>query len=178
MNKRYAFSLIFFLTVLVSGCANNMSQNSVNETHRQINGGTYRNVTWSDTMDFKRVSWFQELTMIYDAWFYRLPPESPFRQWFSKDELKEADSCRDLIIVVHYQYDSKRISDRMFKEEMNLNKYEDVFLSQFAKNLKLHPDAIKWRLQKHKVIAFCRKNLSDDPIVINFPNFQETIIRF
>jgi len=155
MSNCSAFYRVFVLIFLLNGCANNMSQNSINETHRQINGGTYRNVTWSDSMEFKRVSWFQELTMVYDAWFYRLPAESPFRQWFSKEELKEVDACRDLIIVVHYQYDSKRISDRMFKEEMNLNKYEDVFLSQFAKNLKLHPDVMKWRLQKHKIIAFC-----------------------
>lgn len=154
-----------------------MSQNSVNETKRHISGGTYRNVTWSDTMEFQRVSWFQELTMIYDTWFFRLLPDSPFRQWFSKDELRDVESCRDMLIVIHYQYDSKRISDRMFKEEMNLNKYEDVYLTQFAKNLKMHPDAIKWRLQKHKVIGFCRKSLTDDPLVINFPNFKETVIQ-
>lgn len=173
MNKTLAL-VVLFLSV---SCANNMSQNSVNETERHISGGTYRSSTWSDEMIFKRISWFQELTMIYDAWFYRMPAESPFKQWFAKDELTEVGECRELLIVLHYHYDSKRISERMFKDEMNLNKYEEIYVPQMAKNMKLHPDIIKWRLQKHKVMAFCRKNLTDEPIVINFPNFKEKTIK-
>lgn len=166
------------LICLLIGCSNNISQNSVNITDRKFSGGVYRDITWDETLLFTRVSWYQELTMVYDVLLHRLPKDSKFRQWFSNEELKEIEGCKDFLIGIHYFYDSKRISERMFKDEMNYNRYEEVILNQFSKNVKLHPDYIKWRLQKHKISGFCKKELTDDPLVINFPGFKEVRLTF
>jgi hypothetical protein len=162
--------------LLFSSCSNNISQNAVNTTTREFSGGVYRDIHWNDPLIFERTSWYQELTMVFDVMFHRLAKDSKFRQWFSNEELKEIEGCKDFIVSLHYFYDSKRISDRMFKDEMNLNQYEEIVLNQFARNIKLHPDYIKWRLQKHKIMGFCKKELTGDPIVINFPGFKEVRI--
>lgn len=169
------YFFLFFLFIL-SGCANNISQNSVNYTNRTISGGVYRDQKWDDEMKFVRVSWYQELTMVYDVFFHRLDPRTPFHSWFSPEELKEVEQCKEVIIVFHYGYDSKRIPDRLFKDEMSSNKFDEIIISTFAKNLKMHPDNIKWNLVKHKVTGFCRKLESTDPLIVNFPSFKEAVV--
>lgn len=175
MNKIGYFFFVFFLF----SCANNMSQNNVVFSERSFTGGVYKTEKWNDEMLFKRVSWYQQLTLIYDVFIHKLDPQSKFKMWFSKDELEEVEKCgAEVLIVFHYAYESKKIPDRFFREEMSKNNFDEIFLTTFSKNLMLHPDTNRWNLVRHKVACFCRKTRSEKTLTVNFPSFSEVSIAY
>ncbi|OIQ19099.1 MAG: hypothetical protein BM556_07390 [Bacteriovorax sp. MedPE-SWde] len=168
MNK---FILLVSIAALTS-CAS-LNKNMTKVGTAKIRGGIYKNTKWDSSLEFKRVSWFQELTMLYDVIYTEIPEESSFRTWFSRDERRRLKDCGQVFLSMNYSYTSEKISHSLFKAQMRDHRYEHVVAPDFTRSLKMHPDFQQLSLSLHKVNLYCRKNKLEDPIFINFPNFEE-----
>ena len=162
--------LIFILSILM-GCSN-LSKNMVKEGTFTLRGGKHENQTWSESLTFRRYSWFHELTLFYDVMLADIPESSPFYQWFSPSEKRIISSCRQKKIAITYQMDSKKISDGMFEREIKKFGYSKYLVPQFEQSFNMHPDHENQSLQLYKIFVLCSKE--DNRVAkVAFPSFRE-----
>jgi len=171
MNK-IVFIVLLFLTTACS----NMSKNMVKKGDFLIRSGSYRNTQWSDSLELKRISWFYELTLLYDVMYGKIDKNSKFYNWFSAEEKMRIKYCSDILLSINYSLDSERISHQMFYKHLRDHSYDQIAVPEFSKSLKMHPDYKKLSLSLYKSSVFCKKSKATAPIYINFPNFKEIVL--
>ena len=133
-------------------------------------------MTWSEDLEMKRISWFTELTLLFDSIYATIPEESKFLSWFTEDETARLRNCSEKLVTMNYSLDAEKISHQMFKSKLRGYTYEEVSAPNFVKSLKSHPDFSEFSLSLYKVKVFCRVNKSNDKISITFPNFEEVVL--
>lgn len=162
--------LLFCFLLLFSGCST-LSKNMVKSGKVNLNGGVKGQKTWHDTLEFNRLSWFQELTMYFDLLYTKVDSNNPFSHWFSTSERRMANSCKELYLVVSYSLDSKKISRNEFVQQMSKQGYKEIALPHFEQNLRLHPDYAQLSFGLYKFHGFCLKTQrSKEPFLI-FPGY-------
>jgi hypothetical protein len=168
MKKIFLLSLIG----LLASCSS-LEKNMVKRGDASIKGGVYKNSTWSTSLNFKRVSWYQELTLLFDSIYAEIPVESEFRTWFSRSERTRVRDCGQLYLTVNYAYEAEKISHGLFNSQMRDYQFKQIAAPNFIRSLRMHPDFQQLSLSLHKIGLFCRKSKLEDPIFINFPNYKE-----
>ncbi len=171
--------LLFGLISLIAGCATYKTYNQTDTGRVKIRGGVYKELTWDDSMMFKRMSWYHGMTLYFDTLVYHADPASPFSNWFSATEKEYFNKCEKLIVTVNYSADPTKISHVDFREQMRLNGYDDVVVNDFASALRNHPDNSNWSLKNYKILGFCKRSptrIRQGRLVINFPSFHEIYI--
>lgn len=174
MKNRTILKLVAFTFIILS--CSTMSKNFIKKGSLQLNGGVYLDKQWSDSLFFKRVSWHQELTLLFDLLSTRVDKKSSFHYWFSKHEQEAVAQCGDFLVVLSYALDSERISTAMFVEQMQYNGYERISIPHFAASLKLHPDFERHSLKLYRIYGLCKKHHDQKSIIVSFPSFNNTRI--
>jgi len=164
---------IFILSLLTLASCSSLEKNMVKRGDASIKGGVYKSSTWNTKLNFERVSWYQELTLLFDSLYTEVPDNSQFRSWFTSDERARVRDCSQVLITVNYSFDSEKISHALYRSQIREAQYEQIAAPNFVRALKMHPDYQQLSLSLHKVNLFCRKSKLEDPIFINFPNFKE-----
>lgn len=163
---------VLALALLCSCATSNMSRNTTQEGDFLLNGGKNGQQSWNDGLIFKHLSWYKELSLVFDVHLARLDKNSPFLSWLSPKEKENYDSCHDFIVTVAYAIDGKRISMPMFMDVMKKQGFSRISLSQFHSFLKLHPDFELSSLQNYEVFGLCgTQEPKSDGISIEFPSF-------
>ncbi len=170
---------LVLLALTLIGCGTTNTYNQTNTGRVKIRGGVYKNLSWDDSLFFKRMSWYHGMTLYFDTLIYKADPTSPFANWFSPSEKEFFNKCEKLVVTVSYSADPSKISHVDFREQMRLNGYDDVVVNEFAAALKNHPDNANWSLRNYKILGFCKRSpskLQQGRIVINFPSFSQEYI--
>ncbi len=164
-------SLFLFLS------CSNLSKNLVKSGNFTLRNGVAADKTWNENLSFKRYSWFQEMSLFYEALLGDLSPQSSFNNWFSAEELKEINKCADFKVVLLYSLDSKKISNGLFFEQVERANYQKIEISNFKRNLMLHPDSNENSFSLYQVYGLCKKTKDLIPLMVSFPGFQEVTLR-
>lgn len=164
---------ISFIVLVACLSCSNLSKNLVSEGSFLLEGGVYKDKKWNDNLVFKRVSWYQELTLLYDVIMARVDESSPFYLWFSEHEKRTITECDDFYVSLNYALDPDKISQGMFRAEMEKAGYDEFLLPRFASYLKLHPDFERLALKLYSIYGYCRHKESKGEIKIHFPGFED-----
>lgn len=173
------FCLLCFAFILTS-CAAYQTYNQTTSSWVKLKGGVYHNESWSDSMRFKRMSWYHGMTLYFDTLIYEPSAETPFAKWFSSQEKEYFTKCERFLVTASYSADPAKISHVNFREQMRLNGYDDVVIPNFAAYLRNHPDAADWRVNNYRVLGFCKRaptQLKTSKLSINFPGFSDLDVR-
>lgn len=165
-----------FLVFLLAFSCSTLNKNLVKEGTYDIKGGVYKNMKWDESLTFKRVSWFKELTLTFDIFMTQIKKESPFYVWFSEDEKKLVESCLDSRIVLTYAWDPMQISREGFFAEAEKMGYERLSVPNFHSNVKMHPNFARINVYLYKTSLLCRKRLGSESLAITFPGFNTVLL--
>lgn len=171
------FFLILLLFILIN-CSSNLSHNKVAVGYADLPGGRSGDLSWEDTLTFKRFSWYRGVTLSYDALIYRVETNSKFINWFSKDERDLLNKCKDLIITIKYSAFHSSIKHSDFNIHMLKKGFQRVTITRFANSVRAHPAFETWNLQQYKVRGYCNKTQKLSYFVIDFPSFPEATVKF
>ena len=159
------------LGLLLLGCSS-ATKNQINQNQFFIREGSYQNTKWSDNLVFKRTSWFQEISMLFDVLSSEINSSSPFFEWFSAFEKSEIQKCEHFVLILSYHLTDTRLADGMFVRELKKSGYQVIEIPHFKDNLKLHPDYLNELLEHYKIRGACRKTSSDQSgLIISFPGY-------
>ncbi|MBL7665027.1 MAG: hypothetical protein JNM93_07830 [Bacteriovoracaceae bacterium] len=175
MVKKY-WLLICILTACTSA---SMTENRIFKSKVRFNGGASKNQTWTEPVEFKRISWQRGIHLIYDVIYWKVDKNSPFVNWFADDEKEYMDKCSPLIITMNYYrvWGGSFFTYAMFKAQMDKAGFTEYIIPDFTDAISMHPDYEMWRLKQHQVKAFCRKSehaLRGNYVYIDIPNFPQT----
>lgn len=169
-------NLSLLVMLMLFGCSN-LSKNIVDEGTFYLSNGTLADKTWNEDLSFQRYSWYHELTMQFDLMVTKVSAQSGFNFWFSKDELASMNNCKDARLVLAYSLDTKIIPYSMLYDHFDRSGYARIELPEFKRQLLQHPDSTMNSLRLYHVLGFCKKNLTSNQLVINFPGYSEKIIK-
>lgn len=170
--------LVWPSLLFLASCAGYQGYKTFNQTTSGevvIRGGIYQKESWNDEIIFQRMSWYHGMTLYYDTLLYKADINSPFTKWFSPSEKEYFAKCESLIVSVNYSADPSKISHVNFREQMKLNGYDDVVLTNFSSYLKTHPAAQDWRFFNYRILGYCKRSpsrLGTGNLAINFPSFK------
>tara|TARA_R110000868_G_scaffold42895_3_gene144687 strand:- start:29232 stop:29756 length:525 start_codon:yes stop_codon:yes gene_type:complete len=164
--------------ILLASCAN-LSKNQVLTENFKLRGGQFANQRWDDSLEFTRLSWYTELTLVYDLLTTKLDEKSRFWLWLSNAEKQTLAACDDYYIVIAYSQNPKKVSHTMFKEAAFQSGYRSVALNQFSNYLELHPDFAQNSFHLYNVFGLCldKKMANREDILLQFPNFKEVVLK-
>ncbi len=170
------FFLFIFLILGISSCAN-LSKNRIYQGSFILSNGQVTEKYWKEDLEFKRSSWYFELTMYFDIMIGQLKEDSGFNNWMTETERLALNSCVEKYITLSYRLDSDKISDKSFFAQMEKQGLTQIILPDFGNQVKLHPDFERLGLREYNVYFLCRRGPgSGNPIKVNFPSFKEGII--
>ena len=167
------YSLLPFILLFFLSCSH-FSKNQVKRSSFSISGGRSASGSWGDTLNFKRISWYREWSLVFDLFYTRLDATSPFYGWISKEEKDFLNKCRDYYIVMTYHPLSGVISDAFFLDRAERFGYERIFLDEFDKQLRMHPGLTFFSLSLYNVYALCRMGQgSSKALALDIPGFNQ-----
>ncbi|MCO4792138.1 MAG: hypothetical protein KC493_00395 [Bacteriovoracaceae bacterium] len=170
--------LIFITLFMLLASCSNLSKNFIKQGKQNVRGGYSKNVKWDSTLSFNRYSWFHELTMMFDLMIVDLDENSPFYNWLSDDEKADVANCNRFQVALLYSLDDRRISKKDLLNQFEEQGHEQLLLSHFTSNFKLHPDLESMSLQLYDIYGFCKKGIDSKkaPSVL-FPGFPNLMLK-
>ncbi len=167
--------MLLLLSVFLFSCSH-VSQKQVYQKQEKISGGVFEQEEWKDALKFKRVSWYSEVNMHYEALIAPLEEKSPFRKWLSEDEKNMVKACTSFFIAQIYTIDSEIISHQMFISQVEKAGFKTFLIPHFAKELNAHPE-VSWRnLKTYQVTGICNSQNNVLKMPISFPGFPAVMI--
>ncbi len=158
------------LVCLFLGCSS-LNRNKVARGSVNFQGGISHSQEWSESLNFKRYSWFKELTLVFDLLVAPLPLDSPFYHWALPGEKSALQSCHKALIVLNYNQGHPRATQGIFVQQMEKSGYSKMGLPNFSRHLKMHPAYSESGLQLYRAYALCAKS-EPLPSNIHFPGFR------
>lgn len=161
-----------FVIFLILGVSCSVRDTRKNFTHGDVSfvGGSYQEINWEESMNFKRYSWFSEASLRYDILLHRIDPSSKFVQWLERDK-SLLENCNHLYIALFYSARNTDFKPTYFASQFEKVGYESLKLMDFDGFLKAHPAYQDWRLFAHKSYGFCKKDLNTNPVKIKIPGY-------
>ena len=169
-----SMSRLFLLLILLFslGCSH-FSKNQVKRSSFTVSGGRSFDGSWGDALRFKRISWYREWSLVFDLFYTRLKPDSPFYGWISREEKSFLDKCQDYYIVMAYHPSSSVVSESFFLDRASRFGYERVFLNEFDKQLRMHPGMTFFSLPLYNIHALCRSGEQGGAIMaLDLPGYN------
>ncbi|MFZ8934283.1 MAG: hypothetical protein ACO20H_07420 [Bacteriovoracaceae bacterium] len=163
--------LILFFTLFSCSNYSNLSENLVKRGSFNLKGLVTHQEKINESLRFERLSWYQELTLLLDFIYIKVPIDSPFQAWFSESEKEIIGQCRNFFVYLGYFLDSNKIAYGNLKSQLESYGYEEVSLPNFSLNFKLHPDYQKESLHLYKIHGACLKGEGARNPSLNFPGF-------
>ena len=166
-------SILVLLTVsLLWGCSH-LSKNQVKRSSLGLKGGRSGVTSWSDSLRFKRISWYREWSLVFDLFYTRLTPDSPFYGWMSPEEKDLLAQCTEHYIVMTYHSRSSVVSSAALLEGAARIGYQKVFLDGFDKQLRMHPGLMGLSLPLYVIHALCRSGPeAGGKLAMDLPGFN------
>ena len=168
-------SILFFIILLLTSCST-LNKNMIKKGAFAIDGGVYKTLKWDSKLKFDRVSWFKELTLMFDVFLTSVKKEDPFYEWFSEGEKLLVSSCLDAKVVLTYSWDPMQISRGSFFSEAEKYGYERYSIPDFHSNVKMHPNFARINVYLYKTALLCRKKLTPENLVVTFPGWNTVSI--
>lgn len=168
---------IFALTFLVflQGCATNKSRRVVSVNKLHLVGGVYEDKSWNDKLEFVRLSFYQDATMVNEVLLTHLDGKTPFYNWLGVDSESIKDCQQFMVALVYADINSKHNSQFLISQ-IEKSGIKEVSLLDFSHHFKAHQNAQDWNLTKHKVIGLCGKTKHGSQISINLPGFKTQVL--
>jgi len=169
------FIFLKLLIILVLSSCSNMSKNMVQEGEFELVSGVFEEKKWDSTLRFKRLSWYQELNMLFDLLVVPVDANSPFSNWLSEDEKNDFSDCSSKFIALYYHLNTKKISRKSFEKQIKNQGFKNINLNHFKSNLSLHPDFTANHLRLYKLQGLCGLK---KVINVKFPGFSNKSLAF
>lgn len=170
------WSHVIFI-ILFSACAS-IDTNQVKRSTHMIKGGQSLDKKWKDSLSVRRTSWFYKADLLYEISIAEVPMDSPFLDWFDRGELSSISRCKQLLWVIDYAYDSRRIDQNYVKNLLSESGYVDIAVPHFYKNFLNHPDTSSLSNRSYKMKLFCHESKRFSGIAATIPGFQQENIEF
>jgi len=161
----------------VSSCAS-VDTNLVKRSTHVIKGGQSGDTSWKDILNVRRTSWFYKTDLLYEISIADVSLDSPFIAWFDKGERESVKSCKQLLWVVDYAYDSRRVQQNYVKNLLSESGYVDIAVPHFEKNFLNHPDSGTLSNKNYKMKLFCHESQKFSGIAATIPGFKQESIEF
>jgi len=168
--------LLLSILLLSLGACSNLTKNNVKEGDFKVRNGQSADKTWKETLIFKRLSWYQELTMQYDLMLASVEGASEFRNWFSPDEISQVNKCNDFKVVIAYSFDTKVLPYSYFNRQLDLADYKKIEIPEFAKKLRQHPDSSEFSLNLYTIYGICKTSNTNKPLELELPGYLRVSI--
>ncbi|WP_372654001.1 hypothetical protein [Halobacteriovorax sp.] len=163
--------IILLIAILTSSCSLT-GRNIVQENDFELTGGSVGEKIWKDDLELKRISWYQEMTMVFDVLLGEISEESPFYNWFSTSEKVSLKQCSNSYLALYYSSSSNVITKRSFLKQAKDQGYDQFVMNNFASALKLHPQYVTNSFQLYDVAILCSKSKREGPLRIEFANYR------
>lgn len=167
--------LLLLMGIFIISCSN-LSKNYVSDGKLLLRNGTFAEKMWKEDLVFQRNSWFHELSLSFDFIMSRVPPQSSFNFWFSKDELDTIVKCSDFRVVLAYSMDTKEIPYSSLYGQLEAAGFTRFELPEFKKQILAHPDAQLNGFRLYHIFGICKKQHDLKPLIINFPGYFEKLL--
>lgn len=165
--------LLLLLIFLLNGCSN-LAKNSTSMSEFYLSNGVFAEKNWKEDLIFKKISWFHELTLVFEILDTPYNPQSSFNYWLSVDELNFLNGCKNSEIQLVYSLDTNMIPYSKYFENLEKEGHKRFVLNNFKSHLLSHPDAISNDLRLFQVIGVCK--VDQKSIHINIPGYTEVQI--
>lgn len=165
------------LLLLLSSCAS-IDTNLVKRSTLTVKGGQTANISWGESLQIRRISWLHKANLLYEINIADIPLNSPFMEWFDKGELSSVKNCKQLLWVVDYAYDTRRVQLNYVKNLLSESGYVDLAAPHFHKNFLNHPDTGSISNQNYKMKLFCHESKKFSGIEATIPGFKQESIEF
>jgi hypothetical protein len=171
---------VIFNTVLIiflSSCAT-IDSNQVKRSTQVIKGGQSFDKSWKEALNIRRTSWFYKADLLYEINIADIPLDSPFLAWFDKSEISSVKNCKQILWVVDYAYDTRRIQQNYVKNLLSESGYVDIAVPHFSKNFLNHPDTSSLSNRNYKMSLFCHESKRYSGIAATIPGYKQENIEF
>ena len=143
-----------FLLVALIGCSTYRGQNRIQENTVKFPGGVYKDLSWDDSLVFKRTQFFIGATLYYDVLAAPLNSGSPFLNWVG-DAKDEVAKCDRLYVLMLYRNIRRAVPQRNVISQVEAQGWSVVSLHDFERNLREHYVTDEMHFLGHKVIGLC-----------------------
>lgn len=166
---------LMILTLFISaGCSSLNSLNQVPSASLILKGGKSKSLEWSESLTFKRRSWFNGATLKYDILVAKLDRQSPFYNWLGQSERSQFNSCPNYYITLVFAsnaINAVRASKVEFMSNFDLVGLKRISIPIFESNLRNHAFNQNRNLMKHTLYGMCKTNNLTD-VEVNVPNYS------
>ena len=163
-------SMKFFIVFFLISCSS-ISQNLIKKGNAPLSHGQAAEKHWDSEMPLKRVSWYTELTMIFDLFYVDAKNINEFENWYSDFEKRTLDKCEQSYLTFVYELDDRRYSKLAFFQDMREQGFEVLEVPNFKSHLILHPDYEELSFGLYEVKLLCSKTKGQELRVI-LPSYQ------
>ena len=163
---------IFAISIFIFSCSN-FSTNLVRRGELPLKGGRYGNQEWNQVLPFKRLSWYQGMTLVFDLLYTKVEQGSPFYRWFSQSERETLEQCQDHYVVMSYELDSQNISRRKFLNKVEKFGHRRIYLGHFERYIQTHPGGESLSLSLYRTYGLCSRRHQKNDVILDFPGFKQ-----
>lgn len=159
--------ITFFL-----GCSA-LTISTVQEGELVIGEGRYNELSWDEDLVFERISWYYELTLLYDFLLAEIPVHSNYRRWLSSSESITANGCAKFYIAGVYASRDSRVSQNDIWKQFDTNKLKFTNVNGFYRNLSFSERFITNSFNLYKFWGICIRD-SGEPVRVrlSFPGYS------
>lgn len=160
----------YLLLLLLFSCSS-MTQTYVKQGEFELKGGQRGDKKWESSINLKHVSWFSELTMIFDVYYVDPEELKDFNTWFSPFEAKTVSSCKSSYLALVYDLVDNRYSKENFYQKLREQGYEVLEVPDFSAHFMLHPDFEELSFNLYELKLLCQKSKAKNIAEVTIPSF-------
>jgi len=149
-----------------------LQTNQVRRSELSIKGGRSAEGSWSDNLMFKRVSWYHQATLLYEINVANIDLNSAFMRWFDVGELSSVKDCKQILWIVDYAYDGRRVQNNYVKDLISRKGFVDISVPNFERNFINHSDATTITNKNYKMRLFCNQGALVSSVSAVLPGFE------
>lgn len=149
-----------------------MSQTYIEQGEFQLKGGQSGEKNWDSSVQLNHVSWFQELTLIFDVYYLETKKLNDFTTWFSDFENELISSCSTSYIALVYDLIDTRYSKKEFYQHLREQGFEVLEIPRFKSHIALHPDYEELSFNLYDAKLLCNKSTGKNAAKVILPSFQ------
>lgn len=167
---------LIFLLSFISCSA--LTVSTVQESEYVIGEGRVGDDIWSEDLVFKRLSWFYELTLMYDFYIAEIPVSSNYRRWFTPGEALSSNNCGRFYIAAVYATRDRRVSQNDIWKQFDTNKIKFTNVNGFYQNLSFSENFLTNSFNLYKFWGVCVKGNSSSIITkFSLPGYASKQIK-
>lgn len=161
---------VLLLFLLVS-CASSMTQTYIQEGEFELRAGQSADKNWDSSIMLNHVSWFTELTLIFDVYYINANKVADFKSWFSKFETETVNSCKTAYVSLVYDLIDKRYTKKAFYQMLREQGFEVLEVPNFTDHFMLHPDYEELSFNLYELKLLCHKEADKKIAGVTIPSF-------